>query len=758
MKIEKIVLEGFLSYKKRQEIDLSVVSTCLVLGRINNDPDLSNGAGKSSLFEVIPVNFFGKGSGRADLLDSYINDTMSKMYTEIIFKLDDQRFKSVRSKVRNSSGVFEVYQDSTNKTLEKATWKKIDRQIEEILGLSAKTYSSTIYLNERDSLQVITGTSSERKEILRELLNIDVYEKAAKLSSKNFDNYDKKVQVNINLIQDKQKQLEQEEQVKDELKHIEIEIKTLKKSIKNLEIDLKAKNEERGKIEVSIETEKIIRSQLQQEQNNVLELTKKISKLNFEIKTLDSELISQTETYNRLKKTIEDSVKSKEQIESSRVLIENILKKLDDVDKALKQITKEIKTKTGEKSKIDTELSVLRSESKPLKSFLERLSEFKSICPVTELECSVLQGEYKSNLKEEKEKELESNKLKVKDLEKTQQEYQEELKKLTKKEDELTDLSQTRQIENEKLSKLKLQLQTIDNNEERFKEKEKEFDQYKIETKKEKDDLSIQITENTTKSKLLSQKIKDMESSLNKELQQNLQIVSKEIKDLELDISNTRSSLDDKNQEFGEIKNQIDKLEKMKVEIVHLTKNNEENVEQKRIYQSLESIFGKDGIQKSLMKESIPMLEKYTSEFLKIFNDDSEKLKIKFDLDPKRQDGEYKKGGGLEILVIEEGKEPKDLQMYSGGETVRIVFSIVLSLAKLLSLRAGKKHEALIIDEKIAKLDSRGIEQFGQVISEISKIYKQVFVITHIDSLKNLVNGDEIIVNKTEEGSLVSVS
>jgi DNA repair exonuclease SbcCD ATPase subunit len=96
--------------------------------------------------------------------------------------------------------------------------------------------------------------------------------------------------------------------------------------------------------------------------------------------------------------------------------------------------------------------------------------------------------------------------------------------------------------------------------------------------------------------------------------------------------------------------------------------------------------------------------------------------------------------------------------MYSGGETVRIVFSIVLSLAKLLSKRAGKKHETLIIDEKIAKLDTRGIEQFGEVISEISKIYKQVFVITHIENLKDLINGSEIVINKTDnEGSLVSV-
>ena len=187
--------------------------------------------------------------------------------------------------------------------------------------------------------------------------------------------------------------------------------------------------------------------------------------------------------------------------------------------------------------------------------------------------------------------------------------------------------------------------------------------------------------------------------------------------------------------------------------------NNIEFNVKKEIFLNLFNIFGKEGIQKTLMKRTIQFLEETTLDLLKIFNNGSEKIKVKFDLDPRTSSGDLKKGGGLDILVFEEGHEPKDLRMYSGGETVRIVFSILLSLSKLLSRRSGKKQETLIIDEKIAKLDRKGIEQFSEIINTISGWYKNIFIITHIESLKDIFNEREILVNKTpEEGSIVQVN
>jgi exonuclease SbcC len=759
MLLEQLIIEGFLSYRLRQTINLSDVTTCLVLGQINGDSELSNGSGKSSLFEAILVCFFGKGSGRADLLDSYINDCMIKMYLEVIFRIDNQRYKTVRSKIKASSAVFEIYLDSTNKDLKDATWKKTDKTIEDILGLSAKTYCSTIYLNERESLQVITGTSSERKEILRELLNINVFESAAKRCNKTFDDYDKKVQVNFSLIKDKQIQLEQEDDLKKKLELVETELKEVKKNLKLQEKVLKDTNEKKKQIEISISTQKSVKDQIAVVLKDVSEKTGTKKSCQVEIDEITKEIEDQKKAYSRSKTEIEEESKNVFVLEKSIKENEKKLKELDKVDKELKETTKLIKEKTEQKTELEKQNVALVAEYKRLQQFIAKLDGFKSACPVTEMECPVLNPKYKEELKKIKQNIIEAISLDCDVLKKKIEDIIKEIKDLSKKEIELENKSETRQDVNESLSKFKLKLQTIENNKSRFAEKEKEYNEYlkssdeDIKSNKQKIvDIDRILTD-------LNNSIKELEGKLDSTLDQKLKIVSDEKDEIEEEIVEIRADLETKNQKLGEIKSSLEKLVKLKTEIEHLSKNNEENAKQMKIHQILSTEFGKDGIQKAIMKESIPLLEQYTSDFLKIFNNDSEKIKVKFDLDPKKQDGEFKKGGGLDILVLEDGKEPKDLQMYSGGETVRIVFSIVLSLAKLLSLRAGKKHETLIIDEKIAKLDVRGIEQFGEVIAEITKIYKQVFVITHIETLKDLINGNEIMINKTEqEGSVVSVS
>jgi len=758
MQLEQITLEGFLSYRQRQTIDLSDVTTCLVLGQINGDPELSNGSGKSSLFEAVLVNFFGKGSGRADLLDRYINDNMSKMYLEIIFKIDGQRYKSVRSKIKESSAVFEIYLDSTNNTLKDATWKKTDKTIEDILGLSAKTYCSTIYLNERESLQVITGTSSERKEILRELLNINIFESAAKKCNKEFDGFDKKVQVNLSLIKDKQTQLEQEDDLKKKLDLVEAEIKEVKKNLKLQEKDLKDINEKKKQIEISIGTQKAVKDQIATALKSVSEKTEIKKNCQIEIIAITKEIENQKKAYSKSKAEIEEESKNTLVLNKSIKDNEKKLKELDVIDKELKEITKLIKEKTEQKTELEKQNDSLITEYKRLQQFISKLDTFKSACPVTEMECPVLSPKYKDELKTIKLKIIEAISLDSDLLKKKIEDLIKEIKDLSKKQIELENKSDTRQDINESLSGLRLKLQTIENNKTRFVEKEKEYNEYLKTSDEDIISNKKKIVETDSVLADLDKNIKELESKLDATLDQKLKVVSDEKNEIEEEILEIRTDLETKNQNLGEIKSSLEKLVKLKAEIEHLSKNNEENTKQMKIYQILSNEFGKDGIQKAIMKESIPLLEQYTSDFLKIFNNDSEKISVKFDLDPKKQDGEYKKGGGLDILVLEEGKDPKDLQMYSGGETVRIVFSIVMALAKILSLRAGKKHETLIIDEKIAKLDSRGIEQFGEIIKEITKIYKQVFVITHIEALKDLINGNEIMINKTEEeGSLVII-
>jgi len=760
MLIERIILEGFLSYKARQVVDLSTVSTCLVLGRINGDPELSNGAGKSSLFEAIPVNFFGKSSGRSDTLDSYINDSCSKMYIEVIFLIDKQRYKTVRSKSRNISAIFEIFLDTTNKSLNKATWTKTDFFIDDILGLSSKTFSSTIYLNERESLQIITGTSSERKEILRELLNINVYEKASKTSHKYSEDFDRKFQVNLNLIKDRQKQLENEDEYKQKLILLTSSLEDAKLLLKNYETEKSEKNITKRQIEIFIEEENEVKKLIELHQKYIDDLLQQSLVLSDEIQKIDNNLSTQNSNFLRFKSIVDESLKNKKFIEKNIENLEKKIKSIDEADIKLSNVVIGTKNKKETESKLNIEKSVFEAEIIPIQNFVERLKTFEedeNMCPITESKCSTLTSGFKENLQIEKEQQIEQTIKKINFIKENLTSISSQIQQALKEESLLRATCSTRQKTNTILLDEKLKLQSVNNDDTRLKEKEIALNEYRIQVNEKKKEITSKLESNKISVEEFRDIVRDNEKKINVDLPHKLKIICEQIERIEVLEEKTKKVIEEKNREYGEIKYAINRFESIRLELQGFEKNNEEYLKKKKVYNSLSDIFGKDGIQKVVMKESIPILETYTLDFLKIFNDGSERIKVKFDLDPKKIDGELKKGGGLEILVLEEGKDPKDLQMYSGGETVRIVFSIVLSLAKLLSLRAGKKHETLIIDEKIAKLDSKGIIQFGEVISEISKIYKQVFVITHIETLKDLIAGNEIIVNKTVEGSQVSV-
>ena len=88
--------------------------------------------------------------------------------------------------------------------------------------------------------------------------------------------------------------------------------------------------------------------------------------------------------------------------------------------------------------------------------------------------------------------------------------------------------------------------------------------------------------------------------------------------------------------------------------------------------------------------------------------------------------------------------------MYSGGESVRIVFAILLSLSNLLTNRAGKKSQTLIIDERIAALDEEGINHFIDIVKFISNQYKKIMIVSHIDQLKTAF-AEQIIVKKDDK-------
>ena len=744
---EQIIITGFLSYKKKQIINFPQMPVCLVNGSINYDPSLSNGSGKSGLFEAIPVNLFGKIGGRAEVLDAYINHDMDNLEIDFIFKIDDSRYKSTFSRRRGASTKSNISYDVKNEGIENSKWKPTDKTIEDILGLSFSTYNSTIYLNERDSLKFIDGGSSDRKEILRELLNAKVFELASKKASDKYLQLDKEILLNSNLMENKQEQIENEEEYKEEIESVTsrnkkrlTDVKKLKKKYDNLVSDART-------IELKIEKQKQLEEQIEEEYERKEEYQEQIETKNDKIAEVKKE------SYD-IRSEREQNFAIVEEREDRKRKLEDSMKDADkkSVEKKIKTLQEKVKKKNtilNEKEKV---LLKIQIEMRGLRKLLEKVEDFGNLCPITEENCSIVDDKFKEKFKDEKQSKLEVLVDSEKDVKDEIDELGNELDGFTTDNEDLLDKLERINTKLETIREIEIDIGKYEIKNAQFKTNLESLKKSKSELKSEVKDLEKKFKDSENKMKELIEKIeKGLHTKLD-EFEDKIGVAKEELEEKEDEVKNNETRiavLSEKLKEIDDIKKHIKKL----------IKSNEELTNMKRIFLLLVTIFGKEGIQKAMIKQVIPFLEKSTSELLKIFNNDSEKIKVKFDLDPKRADGEYKKGGGLDLLVIEDGRQPKDLRMYSGGERIRLIFSIILGLARLLSKRSGKKHETLIIDEKIAKLDRRGIDQFAEVIEIISKWYKRIFVITHIESLKDMFNQGEILVNKTEEeGSIVTVN
>ena len=94
----------------------------------------------------------------------------------------------------------------------------------------------------------------------------------------------------------------------------------------------------------------------------------------------------------------------------------------------------------------------------------------------------------------------------------------------------------------------------------------------------------------------------------------------------------------------------------------------------------------------------------------------------------------------------------RSYEMYSGGEAFRVNFAIRIALSQLLARRANAKLQTLFIDEGFGTQDAQGLEALIEAIQSISDDFERIFVITHIEALKDAFPA-RIEVVKTPAGS-----
>lgn len=171
------------------------------------------------------------------------------------------------------------------------------------------------------------------------------------------------------------------------------------------------------------------------------------------------------------------------------------------------------------------------------------------------------------------------------------------------------------------------------------------------------------------------------------------------------------------------------------------------------IYQQLDRAFGKDGIQALIIENAVPQIADEANAILARLTDN--RIQVAFE-----SLRDLKKGGTRETLDVKIADEigERSYHLYSGGEAFRTNFALRIALSKVLAMRSGTRLHTLFIDEGFGTQDEHGLEQLIEAIQKISKDFKKVLIVTHLDQLKAAFPAQIEVAKHPDLGSRFSVT
>lgn len=172
---------------------------------------------------------------------------------------------------------------------------------------------------------------------------------------------------------------------------------------------------------------------------------------------------------------------------------------------------------------------------------------------------------------------------------------------------------------------------------------------------------------------------------------------------------------------------------------------------QQSLFEELRVAFGKNGVPAMIIESVLPELEASANALLGRMTNG--RMNVRFETQRLTQKGEASET--LEIRISDELGE-RTYEMFSGGEAFRVNFAIRIALSRLLAHRANARLQTLFIDEGFGTQDAQGRERLIEAIKAIEDDFERIFVITHIDELKDAFPA-QIEVRKTPRGSIARV-
>ena len=181
MQIKEIKAHNFRSYEQL-DLKLNQLGLTLLTGGAKGDTDNSdsNGFGKSSLVYALIYALYGQlpdGSKGDDVIK---NDVGKNCYAQVIFEHGGHNYKISRYR-KDSKHHNKVLVSRDKKDITLSTNKETDQLIIDTLGFGFDTLLNSLVFSPEKLNSFINATDKNRKQILEELTNTNVYKQAQQL-------------------------------------------------------------------------------------------------------------------------------------------------------------------------------------------------------------------------------------------------------------------------------------------------------------------------------------------------------------------------------------------------------------------------------------------------------------------------------------------------------------------------------------------------------------------------------------------------
>ncbi|MBN2011561.1 SMC family ATPase [candidate division KSB1 bacterium] len=772
------------NYRRFRRLDLELPENLIgIVGQ--------NGTGKTTLVEAIGWALYGNKIRRSDKQDvrSQFAESKEACTVELEFILGGVSYRVARQlKGKNAIAEAAIYR-AGNPEPEAVQESGVNDYVESLLALDYRSFFVSVFARQKDLAALSALSPEDRRKSISRLMNIDVIEKIrVQIRS---DQRDKAAQQ-----QGMQATLQDEKVLKERRKEIKNQIAEKKTALKDLEAQLKAAQEKlvgnRTKFDILStlrDQHNHLTAQVDKWQHRLVDFENRCKQLDVEIKQIDEQQV-ELEKMQPMLQTYDQVKAEKERLDvSSRAYVE-LKAKQDERERATSQLvrlqaeletlqksltgvggmeeqiaTVDIKVETLEKEREQTrqKLTAAEAELKKIETIGKDLGQRKknienigsdSPCPVCtrplgehyddvvlhfETELNGLRAQYKTYDADKK-----KSAVRLDELRATIQEINKQRNELVRKQEQFTERS--KQVDKAKqdvarweknLAELEEAIKSIgDVNYDEAGHKQVRVELEKLGTLREQ---AIKYQEHINRLPAVLHELQDNQTTV-KELSADIDAHKKQLTELKFNpeeydaVKNEMTTLQedvDKHRELVEASNRTilgweKDLEKIDADInrqKQLLADIQELQEEIVYLKTLDDHFGT--FRRELTGRIRPLIAQRTSELLHLTTNGRYSL--------LELDDDYN-------IYLYDQSERFPLARFSGGEQDLANLCLRIAISQVVAERAGGRQiNFIVLDEIFGSQDASRKELILNTLQKLSTQFRQIFVITHIDDIKDVM-------------------